>query len=238
MALTQSFEAIKLPVGLAESVLEAAWVKIESDEGNSTASDWEGSQCGSPRCAGPSAPGLKAVLTESKAKAPIPDTALKSEPKQTEDQSMPETSCDLKADYYPAELESVVELASTYKVLLKTHCPAFKQLAMFVGDAEGKALQQALRGFKWQIQGCRRPLTYDFLTNVVEALGRKVMFVRICASERGVFYARAHFHPVAGGKPDNATLHGVDSRPSDALNVALRCDAQVFVHRQLIAAVN
>lgn len=30
-----------------------------------------------------------------------------------------------------------------------------------------------------------------------------------------------------------ATLNGVDSRPSDALNLALRSSAKIFVHRQV-----
>lgn len=246
MALAQSFEGVRGAVGVPDLALEAAWVKIDSDEGDSTSSEWERSPCPSPRQNSDSqqpaagCPPMTAVPAATPMDAK-PGTssfraAVKIDADHSDGNGVPPMCCDLKLDYYAAELESVVELSKdrTYKVVLKTHSASSKPLAMFVGDSEGKALVQAHRGWKWQNQGCRRPLTYDFLTSVVEALGRKVMFVRICASERGVFYARAHFHPAAGSQPDEATINGVDSRPSDALNVALRCGAQVFVHRQLI----
>ena len=56
--------------------------------------------------------------------------------------------------------------------------------------------------------------------------------MRVCASERGVFYARTHFD--AGGTDDDASAVGVDSRPSDALNLAMRFGAPIYVHRQVM----
>lgn len=247
MALVQPAVATKAPMGLPESALEAAWVKIESDEADSTSSEWETSPCPSPRpavhtdqpasdCPPFTTATPSAVAMDTKAGTSGSPTAAKTDSDCIDGNMASHLCCDLEADYYAADVDSVVELSKdrTYKVVLKTQTTTCKPLAMFVGDSEGKALAQAFRGWKWQNQGCRRPLTYDFLASVVEALGRKVMFVRICASERGVFYARAHFHPAPGSLPDQATIDGVDSRPSDALNVALRCGARVFVHRQLI----
>lgn len=45
----------------------------------------------------------------------------------------------------------------------------------------------------------------------------------------------AHFEAPEGvtPAPGDATLAGVDSRPSDALNLALRSGAPVYVHRQV-----
>ena len=45
----------------------------------------------------------------------------------------------------------------------------------------------------------------------------------------------AHFETAAGATPilGDATLAGVDSRPSDALNLALRFGAPIYVHRQV-----
>lgn len=45
----------------------------------------------------------------------------------------------------------------------------------------------------------------------------------------------AHFEAAAGATPilGDATLAGVDSRPSDALNLALRFGAPIYVHRQV-----
>lgn len=52
------------------------------------------------------------------------------------------------------------------------------------------------------------------------------MFQRPCS---------AHFEAAAGKTPvlGDATLAGVDSRPSDALNLALRFSAPIYVHRQV-----
>jgi Domain of unknown function (DUF151) len=48
-------------------------------------------------------------------------------------------------------------------------------------------------------------------------------------------FRSAHFEPAAGATPvfGDATLAGVDSRPSDALNLALRFGAPIYVHRQV-----
>jgi bifunctional DNase/RNase len=246
--------------------LDATWVNVDSDEGEScSGSDWdspEPSPPGSPRLAGPKA----ASGTSEKARSDKVDIVANGNGKLlpgSQDQlapSTPETApqvvkppvaavaspapkpdFDLKQEYYQADLDAVQELAKdrTFKVTLKPQQLGTRPLQMFIGDAEGKALVQAFSGWKWHQQGCKRPLTYDFLRNVVESLGRKVMYVRICASERGVFYARAHFETAAGATPilGDATLAGVDSRPSDALNLALRFGAPIYVHRQLVTEV-
>lgn len=266
-ALTVESKGLK-DLKLSNGELDATWVNIESDEGEScSGSDWD-SPCSSP----PSSPRVQSSkqastgVSEAARSGEVPIAAngsgkatagsegklAPSTPETTpqvvkpavvakpaDPPPAPKPDFDLNTEYYPADLEAVQELAKdrTFKVTLKPLSPHARPLQMFIGDAEGKALVQAFSGWKWHQQGCKRPLTYDFMRNVVESLGRKVAYVRICASERGVFYARAHFEAAAGKTPvlGDATLAGVDSRPSDALNLALRFNAPIYVHRQLVS---
>jgi bifunctional DNase/RNase len=277
LTVESKLQDLKLSNGGGE--LDATWVNIDSDEGESCAtSDWDSpgsSPPDSPRVQTPStgpadtrsselpiaangknthgraleadgklAPSTpettsQVVKPQEPAKAaPTAEQVAVATPPVQPAAPAPKPDFDLSTDYCRAELDSVQELAKdrTFKVTLKTTTASTKPLQMFIGDSEGKALLQAFSGWKWHQQGCKRPLTYDFMRSVVEALGRKVAFVRICASERGVFYARAHFEAPAGAAPTvgDATLAGVDSRPSDALNLALRFGAPIYVHRQLV----
>lgn len=239
--MAQSFEQLIVePPGVssdkAHCDLDAAWVNIDSDEADSTSSEWD-----SPRLSAPEtvqAPSKEAALPAEAAADSVPKVAPPPAPAGAVLSPAHKAGFDLEKEYLLAELESVLEMTKdhTYKVTLKAAAPAAKALQMYVGNSEGKALAQVYRGWKWQAQGCRRPLTYDFMKNALDALGCTTSFIRICASDGGVFYARTHFKATqdASGAANEATLNGVDSRPSDALNLALRSSAKIFVHRQLI----
>ncbi len=67
-----------------------------------------------------------------------------------------------------------------------------------------------------------RPLTHDLLRSVLVELDSTVERIVICALEGNTFFARIHLLTAAGEKV-------VDSRPSDAIALALRMDAPIFV---------
>jgi bifunctional DNase/RNase len=67
-----------------------------------------------------------------------------------------------------------------------------------------------------------RPLTHDLLRAIIETLGTRLQQVLICALEGNTFFAQIHLMTGAGEKI-------VDSRPSDAIALALRMDAPIYV---------
>ncbi len=67
-----------------------------------------------------------------------------------------------------------------------------------------------------------RPLTHDLLRSVLDTLDSTVERIVISALEGNTFFARIHLGTQAGEEV-------IDSRPSDAIALALRMDAPIFV---------
>ena len=73
-----------------------------------------------------------------------------------------------------------------------------------------------------------RPMTHDLVRNILESLHANVEKVVITELKESTFYALIHV------KFKDVTLH-VDSRPSDAIAIALRTDAPIFVEDKVIS---
>ncbi len=73
-----------------------------------------------------------------------------------------------------------------------------------------------------------RPMTHDLVRNILESLHANVEKVVITDLEESTFYALIHV------RFKDVTLH-VDSRPSDAIAIALRTDAPIFVEDKVIS---
>ena len=78
-----------------------------------------------------------------------------------------------------------------------------------------------------------RPLSHDLFKNVLNTLDCKVLKIHVTDLIDGTFYARIFI------KKGNKELD-IDSRPSDAIALALRFSAPIFVHSDVLktAAVN
>jgi bifunctional DNase/RNase len=73
-----------------------------------------------------------------------------------------------------------------------------------------------------------RPMTHDLLKNIIHELKAHVRKVVVCDVKENTFFATIHLD-LAG---DTLT---VDARPSDAIALALRTRAPIFVEEQVIA---
>ncbi len=93
-----------------------------------------------------------------------------------------------------------------------------------VAEAEGIVISQS--GFK-----PLRPLTYDLFKNVIEALGSVVKEVRIVD-----FVNNAYIANIILNKEGKEIV--IDSRPSDAINLALRFNAPIFLNENVVKKVN
>ena len=90
-----------------------------------------------------------------------------------------------------------------------------RQLPIVIGAPEAQAIAAELEGLR-----PTRPLTHDLLKNIIEQAGGSVAEVCIVALRESIFYAEITI--------DGLDLH-VDARPSDAVALAVRFGAPIYV---------
>jgi uncharacterized protein len=106
-------------------------------------------------------------------------------------------------------------------VLLKT-ADDDKFLPIWIGHAEAAAILMKLQGTTPP-----RPMTHDLLTEVVSELQGEVVKITVTEMRENTYYARITI-AVNGRELE------IDSRPSDAIALAVRCDAQIFASDDVI----
>jgi uncharacterized protein len=106
-------------------------------------------------------------------------------------------------------------------VLLKT-ADDDKFLPIWIGHPEAAAILMKLQGATPP-----RPMTHDLLTDVVSELQGEVVKVTVTEMRENTYYARITI--VQNGREVE-----IDSRPSDAIALAVRCDAQIFATDDVI----
>ena len=106
-------------------------------------------------------------------------------------------------------------------VLLKT-VDEDRFLPIWIGQAEAAAILMRLQGATPQ-----RPMTHDLLTDVVSELNGEVVKVTVTELKENTYFARITI-------VQNGTELEIDSRPSDAIALAVRCDAQIFAADEVV----
>jgi bifunctional DNase/RNase len=105
-----------------------------------------------------------------------------------------------------------VEMPSNNPIVLLRERGGDRYLPIWVGSPEASAIAFAQQGVVPP-----RPLTHDLLKDVIEALGRNLVEVRITEIRDSVFYAELAF--------DGGLV--VSSRSSDAIALALRVGCRI-----------
>lgn len=95
-------------------------------------------------------------------------------------------------------------------------------LPIWVGAAEGNAIKMALEG-----QVPARPMSHDLIRSFTEHLNIKVTRAVITEVKSNTYYARIHLATAQGEDT-------VDSRPSDAIALALRTNSPIFVTQEVL----
>lgn len=111
---------------------------------------------------------------------------------------------------------------SSYIVVLKDETGK-KILPIWIGAAEGNSIAMAMSNVK-----PARPLTHDLITGIFDRLDIEISRVVISDLIENTFYASLYL------LHDNKEHH-VDARPSDAIAIAIRIGAPVFVEEEVIA---
>jgi hypothetical protein len=95
-------------------------------------------------------------------------------------------------------------------------------LPIWIGVFEGNAIELQREGVQTP-----RPMTHDLLKTVIDELGGHVERVVVSELKDNTFYATLHVLSTRGRL-------SVDSRPSDALALALRTGAPIFAEEAVI----
>ncbi len=110
-----------------------------------------------------------------------------------------------------------VSLMNYQRVVILKEKAADRYLPIWIGPAEADAIAVKLQG-----ANVPRPLTHDLLRSVVDALGASVNSIIVCDLKNDTFYAKIVLN-VDGKQME------VDSRPSDALALAVRVEVPIYV---------
>ena len=106
-------------------------------------------------------------------------------------------------------------------VLLKT-ADGNKFLPIWIGHPEAAAILMKLQG-----ANTPRPMTHDLLTDMLEKLEARVTRIAVTELRENTFYA------VVTVAVDGSEIE-IDSRPSDAIALAVRSDAPIFAADSLL----
>jgi len=96
-------------------------------------------------------------------------------------------------------------------------------LPIWVGIFEANAIALQIEKI-----GTPRPMTHDLIKNLLEILSAQVKKIVITELKESTFFALIHLD--VKGTPIE-----VDSRPSDAIAIALRAEAPIYVDEEVIA---
>jgi bifunctional DNase/RNase len=106
-------------------------------------------------------------------------------------------------------------------VLLKT-TDGNKFLPIWIGHPEAAAILMKLQG-----AATPRPMTHDLLADVFEQLDAEVVRITVTELRENTFYASITVQ-------QNGSEIEIDSRPSDAIAIAVRSDAPIFAAERVI----
>ncbi len=115
-----------------------------------------------------------------------------------------------------------VSLMNYQRVVILKEKMADRYLPIWIGPAEADAIAVQLQGVS-----VPRPLTHDLLRSVIDALGARVSSVVVNDLKNDTFYAKITLM-VDGGQME------IDSRPSDALALAVRVEAPIYVEESVL----
>jgi len=90
-------------------------------------------------------------------------------------------------------------------------------LPIWIGINEANAIMMELESIKFE-----RPLTHDLIKNIFSTLGIKLKKIEVSDLKHSTYYATLYIE-------HNGKEYEIDSRPSDAIAIALRLGADIYV---------
>lgn len=124
-------------------------------------------------------------------------------------------------------IETVVEsirvsLVTQHRVVILREVGGDRHLPIWIGRFEAEAIAMVLQGVD-----AARPLPYDLLTTVLGELDTKIEHIVVTDLNQDVFYASIILDR-------SGTTVQIDSRPSDAIAVAVRAEVPILVEESVM----
>lgn len=113
-------------------------------------------------------------------------------------------------------------LMSQHRVVILKEMEAERYLPIWIGPFEAEAITLKLQGVE-----VPRPLTHDLLKSLITKMGAKVSHVLVNDLRNDTFYAQIVMD-------SNGQRIEIDSRPSDAIALAVRVNAPIFVAEEVM----
>lgn len=141
-----------------------------------------------------------------------------------EDSYMPPTDEPSPEDEIAVEINGLILDPNTNApILILREQGGSSLLPIWIGLFEANAI--AMRMEEKQVP---RPMTHDLLLDGLRLLGGEVTKVVVCDLRDSTFFAAIHL------QRDGGEERHLDARPSDAIAIALRAEAPLFVSRKVL----
>jgi bifunctional DNase/RNase len=115
-----------------------------------------------------------------------------------------------------------VSLMSQHRVVILKDMVSDRYLPIWIGPSEADAITVELQNME-----VARPLTHDLLKSVIVTMGGQVKHIVVNNLEEDIFYARILIEV-------NGRELEVDSRPSDAIALAVRVQVPIYVEEKVM----
>ncbi|MCU0519918.1 MAG: bifunctional nuclease family protein [Anaerolineae bacterium] len=110
-----------------------------------------------------------------------------------------------------------VSLVSSHRIVVLKEIGAERCLPIWIGPCEAEAISVGVKGIDVQ-----RPLTHDLIANLLDALDGELSYVQVSELADNTYFATLVISAA------EAEIE-VDSRPSDAIAVAVRLGVPIYV---------
>lgn len=127
------------------------------------------------------------------------------------------------SDMVEVVIDSIrVSLMSQQRIVILREVNAERYLPIWIGIYEAEAITIALQEVE-----VARPLTHDLLKNIFKELNAQILQVEVIALREDTFYGNIVVEV-------NSHKLNIDSRPSDALALAVRSHVPILVSRSVL----
>ncbi len=115
-----------------------------------------------------------------------------------------------------------VSLLTQHRVVVLRETDSTRYLPIWIGPFEAEAIAMAIQGHEPQ-----RPMTHDLLKSVIGDLGGRIQHIFVSDIQDSTFFARIVI------EQQGRTIE-VDARPSDAVALAVRIEAPIYVKAHVL----
>lgn len=115
-----------------------------------------------------------------------------------------------------------VDPASNTPIIILKSEDNDQAVPIWIGLLEATAIASALQGVTFD-----RPMTHDLFKNFLDMLDIAVSKVEVCDIKDSTYFAKIHF-------ASREKIFSMDARPSDAIAIALRFNAPIFIDDKVI----